>query len=147
MQKVNQNNVRLLIPNKAAAVAARISETESLTSREALLKFYRSKIYGQLENESTKVWHYSPAQLWEIGFRRNMKRVRQKKNGPGHSILAPYTEIILNSWRNERKSAAAIARDLEAIGIKTSPQNVWKFIKVRSQSGLTTSTKLKAGTK
>ncbi len=133
MREINQENVRLLIPGKAAAVAARISENERLSPKDALLKFYHSKVYAQLEDESTKVWHYSPAQLWEIGFRRNMKKSPQKKNGPGYSILAPYTDMILNAWQNERQSAAAIARRLEALGIKTSPQNVWKFVKRRSR--------------
>ncbi len=69
MQEINQKNVRLLIPNKAAAIAIKIAQEENLSLKEALLKFYHSKIYEQLENESTKMWHYSPAQLWEIGFK------------------------------------------------------------------------------
>ena len=133
MQEINQKNVRLLIPNKAAAVAVQIARKEHLSPEEGLMKFYHSKVYEQLEDEKTKLWHYSPAQLWKIGFERNISLKYQKKNGPGHSMLAPYADMILNAWQNERKSAAAIAGELANLGVATSPQNVWKFIKRRSK--------------
>ena len=85
MQEINQQNLRLLIPGKAAGVAGLISKNTGMPLKEALLLFYRSSLYKQLEREETKVWHYSPAQLYELGFRRLS---RHKRNGPGHSKLA-----------------------------------------------------------
>lgn len=132
MQEINQQNLRLLIPGKAAGVAGLISKNTGMPLKEALLLFYRSSLYKQLEREETKVWHYSPAQLYELGFRRLS---RHKRNGPGHSKLAAHEKWILKAWNEQHMSARAIAEELHKQGIETSPSNVWKFVKVRNKNG------------
>ena len=122
--QITQENVRLLIPGKAAGVAVLMSEKRSISPKAALLAFYRSKTYRELERESSKYWHYSPEQLYVVG---GLSR-HAVKHGPGRSALLPFRKEILSLWR-KRKSARAIADELTKHGIRTTPQNVWKFIK------------------
>ena len=77
LAEINQSNVRLLIPGKAAKIALMIAAKRNISPKEALLAFYRSKLYQTLARESSKYWHYSPEQLFAIsGFSR---RPRKKK--------------------------------------------------------------------
>ena len=122
--EITQNNVRLLIPGKAARMATLIAAHRHITPKEALLAFYRSQTYRDLERESSKYWHYSPEQLYVVG---GLSR-HAVKHGPGRSALLPFRKEILSLWR-KRKSARAIADELTKHGIQTTPQNVWKFIK------------------
>lgn len=125
--EITQSNVRLLIPGKAAVVASLIAAKRSISPKDALLIFYRSPTYRKLEQEATKYWHYSPEQLfWLSGFSRPVDT--SPKNGPGHSALLPFRKEILTAW-NRRQSAANIAAWLADHGIKTTSQNVWKFIR------------------
>lgn len=128
--EITQQNVRLLIPGKAAQIASLIAVKRGITPKAALLAFYRSKTYNELERESSKYWHYSPAQLFAVsGFSR--RRNTAAKHGPGRSVLLPYKDEILAAWR-KRQSAKAITVWLENRGIHTTAQNVWKFIKRHS---------------
>ncbi len=128
--EITQDNVRLLIPGKAAQVASLIAAKRGIAPKEALLAFYRSQTYRELERESSKYWHYSPAQLFAVsGFSR--RHSVSAKHGPGRSTLLPYRTEILAAW-NSRQSAQAIADWLKSKGIQTTAQNVWKFIKRHS---------------
>ena len=102
--QITQKNVRLLIPGKAAGVAVLMSEKRSISPKAALLAFYHSKTYRELERESSKYWHYSPEQLYVVG---GLSR-HAVKHGPGRSVLLPFRKEILSLWR-KRKSARAIA--------------------------------------
>ena len=72
--QITQKNVRLLIPGKAAGVAVLMSEKRSISPKAALLAFYRSKTYRELERESSKYWHYSPEQLYIVGDRKGERQ-------------------------------------------------------------------------
>lgn len=123
--QITQDNVRLLIPGKAAGVAMLIAEKRAVPPKTAFLEFYRSKMYCELERESSKYWHYSPEQIFvEGGFSRH---ATGPKRGPGRSALLPFRDLILTLWR-DRNSARAIAEHLAEHGVRTTPQNVWKFI-------------------
>ena len=128
--EITQNNVRLLIPGKAARMATLIAARRKITPKAALLAFYRSKAYRELERESSKYWHYSPEQLFAVsGFARRPDT--GKKHGRGRSILLPFRDEILAAW-NDRRSAREIVENLALRGVRTTPQNVWKFIKRRT---------------
>ena len=130
--EITQENVRLLIPGKAAKIATLIAARRHITPKAALLAFYRSKTYRELERESSKYWHYSPEQLFAVsGFSRRPDTC--EKHGKGHSILMPFRDEILAAW-NDRKSAREIAEHLADRGIRTTPQNVWKFIQRHTES-------------
>ena len=125
--EITQNNVRLLIPGKAARMATLIAAKRHISPQSALLAFYHSKTYCELERESSKYWHYSPEQLFAVsGFSRRPDT--GEKHGKGRSILLPFRDEILAAW-NDRRSAREIAERLAIRGIHTTPQNVWKFIK------------------
>ena len=130
--EITQSNVRLLIPGKAARMATLIAAHRHISPKAALLAFYRSKTYRELERESSKYWHYSPEQLFAVsGFSRRPDTC--EKHGKGRSILMPFRDDILTAWNN-RKSAREIAEHLADRGIRTTSQNVWKFIQRHAAS-------------
>ncbi len=63
--EINASNVHLLIPGKAAHFARIYTEQHGGTMLEALRAFYSSKMYSELEDESTKLWHLGPVALYE----------------------------------------------------------------------------------
>ena len=63
--EITNNNVHLLIPCKAANFARIYTEQHGGTMLEALRAFYSSKMYHELEDESTKLWHLGPVALYE----------------------------------------------------------------------------------
>lgn len=54
--KVTQENVHLFIPNKVARICGELNKTQNLSLKEAILKFYNSKISETLSRESSKLW-------------------------------------------------------------------------------------------
>jgi len=130
--EITQDNVRLLIPGKVAKVASLIAARRGITPRRALLAFYHSKTYQELQRESSKYWHYSPAQLFAVSGFAKRQNSAFTKHGPGRSTLSPYKDEILHAWQHERMSAKAITERLSEKGVHTTAQNVWKFIKRHS---------------
>ena len=65
MTQVTQKNLRSILPGKIARTALLISETQKCPIKEALLDFYKSPVYKQLEVEQTKRWWQSPMELFE----------------------------------------------------------------------------------
>ena len=53
-----------LLPVIAARLAVKIVERQELMQEEAITLLYNSQIYAALENEKTKVWHYSAEKLY-----------------------------------------------------------------------------------
>ena len=47
-------------------VVSLIMQKTSWDEDEAMERFVRSKVYAQLENEQTKVWHYSAVMLAQL---------------------------------------------------------------------------------
>lgn len=43
-----------------------IVNKEKLDDITALKEFYQSKVYSLLENEETKIWHYSPLTIYTM---------------------------------------------------------------------------------
>lgn len=64
--EVTQDNLHLFISGKAAEVALLIANERGISPEDALVEFYGTRTYRLLENESTKYWHYSPAQLYQL---------------------------------------------------------------------------------
>ena len=61
---------RALLPGEIALVCERIAEMEGMTPLAALTSFYASPAYRGLQDESTKRWWESPAELardWKLG--------------------------------------------------------------------------------
>jgi hypothetical protein len=62
--KITQENFRILLPGKIAAVAEKIAADRHCSLKEALITFYLSDLYRELETEKTKRWWESPSQLY-----------------------------------------------------------------------------------
>ena len=57
-----------IMPYISADLVNMIAQKQNITEADALNKLYSSRLYGLLEKEETKVWHYSAtmiAQLFE----------------------------------------------------------------------------------
>ena len=63
--KITQQNVRFLLPGKIAQTVAMIAHAENISIEKALMEFYRSQTYANLERETSKYWWFSPAQLFQ----------------------------------------------------------------------------------
>ncbi len=61
---ITQQNVHLFIPYKVAYVVDKLQQESDLSIQQALLLFYRSDTYAQLEREETKRWQDNVKQLW-----------------------------------------------------------------------------------
>ncbi len=65
MTQITQENLRSILPGKIARTIMLISEEEKSSVKNALLKFYKSSVYKELEIEQTKRWWQSSLQLFE----------------------------------------------------------------------------------
>lgn len=64
LPEITQDNVYIFIPYKVAKITTAIRQDSQMSLKEALLSFYRSNTYRLLEQENTKLWHLSPAQIY-----------------------------------------------------------------------------------
>ncbi len=61
-----------IFPIICSALAEMIADEEGLTEEESINKLYTSQLYEKLENEKTKVWHYSSKKLFDL-FKEEIK--------------------------------------------------------------------------
>lgn len=64
--KVTQQNIHLFLPGKVANVASIIADCEHCSMLDAIQRFYASKVYCDLQQEETKLWHYGAVALYEM---------------------------------------------------------------------------------
>ena len=55
-----------LLPLIANALLQKIIERKSISQEEAFIQLYGSQLYLLLDNEQTKVWHYSAEKLFQF---------------------------------------------------------------------------------
>ena len=55
-----------LLPFIVAALLKKIIEPEKISEDEAFSRLYNSRLYSCLEDEETKVWHYSAEKLFRL---------------------------------------------------------------------------------
>lgn len=63
--EINQSNLYLLIPSKISWLADMLCENQEISILEALKRIYSSKLYKELQDESTKKWHLGPVDLYQ----------------------------------------------------------------------------------
>lgn len=63
---MEQEQFEVIIPYISTDLVALIAEKEHITEKEAIKKLYASKLYAVLENEDTKLWHYSTQMLYSL---------------------------------------------------------------------------------
>lgn len=65
-REINQKNLYLILPGKVSRMAMMYAADSGLSLIEAMKRIYKSKIYRELEDESSKLWHYGPVALYQI---------------------------------------------------------------------------------
>lgn len=66
---VKQDNLYLFLPSKVSRLADMIVSSCCMSIVEAVTAIYESNTYSRLEDESTKMWHLGPVDLYR-DFRR-----------------------------------------------------------------------------
>lgn len=69
MEAVTQETLRVLLPSKVAMAVEEIAKAKGTDPLEELPKFYASATYRALENEKSKYWWFSPAELCSLYLR------------------------------------------------------------------------------
>ncbi len=62
---INQDNLYFLLPSKVAWLANMLSEDKNISIIDAIRLIYSSETYQKLEDESTKMWHLGPVDLYQ----------------------------------------------------------------------------------
>jgi len=63
---MNKEKFAAVFPVICSSLAEKIIDNHVLTAEELPGKLYRSQLYEKLENEETKVWHYSTDKLFDL---------------------------------------------------------------------------------
>jgi hypothetical protein len=63
---MNKAQFEALLPLIAAALIQKIIEQKKISPDEAFSRLYGSRLYSALDDEKTKVWHYSVEKLFQL---------------------------------------------------------------------------------
>ena len=63
---MSQEQFAALMPYISADLVAMIASKQNISHQAAIEKLYQSKLYAALEEEETKVWHYSTPMLYSL---------------------------------------------------------------------------------
>ncbi len=63
---MNKNRFSAVLPVFVASLVDKIANGYHLSEEEAIEKLYSSQLYVFLENEETKVWHFSTEKLYDL---------------------------------------------------------------------------------
>ena len=55
-----------LLPHIVAALLRKIIDQKKIPEDDAFFLLYNSRLYCALDDEETKVWHYSPEKLFQL---------------------------------------------------------------------------------
>ena len=63
---MNPSQFAAIMPYISADLIGMIAEKENISENAAITKLYNSELYAILEQEDTKVWHYSTHMLYSL---------------------------------------------------------------------------------
>ena len=63
---MSNNQFSALLAVITPEITALITKNSNITETQAISLFYRSKLYKELANESSKLWHSSPLTLYTM---------------------------------------------------------------------------------
>ena len=63
---MNPSQFAAIMPYISAYLVGMIAEKENISENAAITKLYNSELYAILEQEDTKVWHYSTHMLYSL---------------------------------------------------------------------------------
>ena len=78
MEAVSQETLRVLLPSKVALAVEEIARRLGTDPVEELPKFYASATYKALENEKSKYWWFSPAELCGLYLQESLRKPRER---------------------------------------------------------------------
>ena len=75
-EAIDQETLHLIIPSKIARVVDLLSRECGGDAVAQLKKFYESKTYAELSDETSKYWWFSPAELCELYHRETKPEMK-----------------------------------------------------------------------
>jgi len=63
---MNKEKFQALLPIFVSALIKKIIEQKNISTDEAFSRLYNSKLYILLDDEQTKLWHYSTEKLYHL---------------------------------------------------------------------------------
>ena len=57
---MNENQFNSLLTLIVPQIIDKITENSNISDIDAIYRFYNSRLYSELSDEKTKLWHYSP---------------------------------------------------------------------------------------
>ena len=63
---MNENQFNSLLTLIVPQIIELITQNSNITEAAAIDKFYSSRLYSELSDESSKLWHYSPRLLYTL---------------------------------------------------------------------------------
>ena len=63
---MNENQFSSLLALIVPQIIEKITENSNVTDVDAINKFYNSRLYSELSDEKSKLWHYSPLLLYTM---------------------------------------------------------------------------------
>ena len=63
---MNENKLSVVLSMTVPQIIELILENSNLSELEATEQFYSSRVYALLEDEETKLWHFSPLTLYNM---------------------------------------------------------------------------------
>ena len=63
---MNENKLSVVLSMTVPQIIELILENSNLSEMEATEQFYSSRVYALLEDEETKLWHFSPLTLYNM---------------------------------------------------------------------------------
>ena len=67
--RITQKTLRVILPSKVALTLDEIAKSRGCDALDILPDFYASATYRALENEKSKYWWFSPAELCDLFMR------------------------------------------------------------------------------
>lgn len=71
IKAATQDTLYLILPYKVSQLSVLYAKKFAISTKEALIRIYRSKTYKRLEDERTKLWHLGPVALLEYIIENN----------------------------------------------------------------------------
>lgn len=63
---MNENQFSTLLAVIVPQIIGLIVKNSNITEAQAVSKFYKTKLYSELSEEESKLWHYSPLMLYTM---------------------------------------------------------------------------------
>ena len=63
---MNEDQFSAMLAILVPPIIQQITENSNVGEAKAISRFYQSKLYRELSDESSKLWHYSPKTLYTL---------------------------------------------------------------------------------